>query len=121
MTTTEIRIAEQVRFAIDSAELVAESDALLAAVRRVLDEHPEIVKLRIEGHTDAVGDQAHNDDLSTRRASSVVRWLTEHGTDPNRLESRGYGSRSPIDTNDTEAGRSKNRRVVFTIVERTGR
>jgi outer membrane protein OmpA-like peptidoglycan-associated protein len=61
---------------------------------------------------------AYNEELSRSRAASVVTWLTDHGIDDRRLESNGYGSRRPIDTNATEEGRAKNRRVVFTILER---
>lgn len=118
VTEAEIQIREQVSFATDSAELVGSSDALLSAVKRALDEHPEIKRVRIEGHTDAVGDPAYNDELSTRRAAAVSRWLVDHGVDPQRLESQGFGSRSPVASNDTEEGRAKNRRVVFRIVER---
>ena len=114
----EIRIEEEIRFATDSADLVAPSDDVLSAVKRILDEHPEITKVRVEGHTDSTGDPAYNDDLSTRRAAAVTTWLTSHGIAPDRVESVGRGSREPLDTNDTEAGRAKNRRVVFKILER---
>jgi OmpA-OmpF porin, OOP family len=116
-TTTEIRIGEEIRFATDSADLVSESDAVLGAVRRLLEEHPAIRRVRVEGHTDAVGDPAYNEDLSRRRASSVVRWLVDHGVAGDRLESTGWGSARPLAPNDTEEGRARNRRVVFTIVE----
>lgn len=116
VTENEIQIEEQLlRFATDSAELLAGSDAVLAAVKRILDEHPEIRRLRIEGHTDSTGDAAYNDDLSARRAASVEAWLVGHGIASERLESAGRGSKEPIDTNETEAGRAKNRRVVFRI------
>jgi outer membrane protein OmpA-like peptidoglycan-associated protein len=118
VTENEIRIEEQLRFATDSAELLAGSDAVLGAVKRILDEHPEIVRLRIEGHTDSTGDAAYNDDLSARRAAAVEAWLVDHGIAKERLESAGLGSKEPIDTNDTEEGRAKNRRVVFRILER---
>ena len=114
----EIRIEEEIRFATDSADLVPPSDEVLAAVKRILDEHPEITKVRVEGHTDSTGDPAYNDDLSARRAAAVTTWLTSHGIAPERVESVGRGSREPLDTNDTEEGRAKNRRVVFKIVER---
>jgi OOP family OmpA-OmpF porin len=120
MTETEIRIEEEIRFAVDSADLVAPSDDVLSAVKRVLDEHPELRKIRVEGHTDYTGDPAYNDDLSARRAAAVTTWLTSHGIDPQRLESVGRGSREPIESNETEAGRAKNRRVVFRILEREG-
>lgn len=118
VTDTEIRIEHEIRFATGSADLVAPSDEVLGAVQRLLDEHAEITKVRVEGHTDDTGDDTFNDDLSARRAMSVVRWLTEHGVAPRRLESSGFGRRKPIDTNQTDEGRAKNRRVVFTIVER---
>lgn len=118
VTQDEIRIEEEIRFAVDSADLVAPSDEVLSAVKRILDEHPEIRKIRVEGHTDATGDPAYNDDLSARRAAAVTTWLVSHGIAPERVESVGRGSREPLDTNDTEAGRAKNRRVVFKILER---
>ena len=117
VTENEIRIEEQLRFATDSAELLGGSEAVLAAVKRVLDERPEITKLRIEGHTDSAGGAAYNDELSARRAASVEAWLVGHGVAKERLESAGLGSKEPLDTNETEAGRAKNRRVVFRIVQ----
>jgi OmpA-OmpF porin, OOP family len=119
VTKTEIRIGEQIRFATNSADLLTDSDAVLDAVERIFAERPEIQKVRIEGHTDAVGDPAYNDELSDRRAAAVKDWLVRHGVDANRLESQGFGSRRPIDTNETEAGRANNRRVVFTILEQS--
>jgi outer membrane protein OmpA-like peptidoglycan-associated protein len=116
VTENEIRIEEQLRFATDSAELLADSDAVLGAVKRILDEHPEIAHLRIEGHTDSIGEAAYNDDLSARRAGAVEAWLVAHGIARERLESAGLGSKEPLDTNDTEEGRAKNRRVVFRIL-----
>jgi outer membrane protein OmpA-like peptidoglycan-associated protein len=115
MTEDEIRIEQELRFATDSADLVAESDAVLSAVRHILEGHPS-VRIRIEGHTDSTGDAAYNDDLSTRRAAAVQAWLVRNGIAPSRLESAGYGSTQPIDTNETEEGRAKNRRVVFRIL-----
>jgi OmpA-OmpF porin, OOP family len=124
VTPTEIRIEQQVRFQTDSAELLVggrgggENDAVLGEIKRVLDEHPEIRKVRVEGHTDAVGNDAYNEELSARRAASVARWLVEHGVAEGRLVTEGFGSRQPIDSNATEAGRANNRRVVLRIVER---
>jgi len=118
VTTTEIAIAEAVLFVTDSAELVGESGRVLEAVADALAKHPEIARVRVEGHTDSIGDAVHNASLSARRAASVVAWLVERGVAPSRLESAGYGSSRPIADNATEEGRAKNRRVVFTIVER---
>lgn len=118
VTEKEIKINEQVKFKFDSAELLKESDTILDAVRKVLEDHPEIVKVRVEGHTDNVGNADYNKKLSGRRAESVMKWMTSHGVDKKRLTSQGYGKDEPIDTNDTEAGRANNRRVAFTILER---
>lgn len=120
VTEDEIHIADEIPFAVDSADLVSPSDEILSAVKRVLDEHPELRRIRIEGHTDSTGDPAYNDDLSARRALAVFTWLTSHGIDPERLESVGRGSKEPLDTNETVTGRAKNRRVVFKILEREG-
>ena len=74
--------------------------------------HPDL-RLGIEGHTDATGDDAHNADLSVRRARSVVAYLVEHGIAANRLEASGKGETAPIGDNATPAGRQQNRRVVI--------
>jgi OmpA-OmpF porin, OOP family len=118
VTEKEIKITEQVNFKFNSAEILGTSDALLDAVRKILQEHPEIRKVRVEGHTDNVGRAAYNKQLSARRAASVTAWLVKRGVDKSRLVSAGFGSEEPIDTNDTEEGRANNRRVAFTILER---
>ena len=118
LTSTEIRIAEQIQFATDRAELLDESAVVLEAVRRILAEHPEIARVRVEGHTDDSGAPDHNDALGQRRADAVVAWLVGHGIDASRLSAEGFGSRRPIAPNDTDAGRAANRRVAFTIVTR---
>jgi OmpA-OmpF porin, OOP family len=111
-----IKILDQVKFATDSAEILAESDDILSAVQKVLMDHPEITLVDIEGHTDNRGSAAHNRDLSVRRAAAVVGWLVTRSIEPSRLTSHGYGQTRPIDTNTTEAGRQNNRRVEFHIV-----
>lgn len=118
VTEKEIKITEQVKFKFNSAEILKESDEILGAVKTVLEAHPEIVKLRVEGHTDNVGSADYNKQLSGRRAASVTKWLTDHGIKKERLASQGFGKDEPIDTNETEAGRANNRRVAFTILER---
>src|SRR5690606_24891399 len=90
---------------------------VLEAVAKVLSEHPEIKRVRVEGHTDNRGAAALNKRLSAARAASVVGWLTKHGIDKERLTSEGFGPDRPIATNQDEAGRSLNRRVEFHIEE----
>ena len=118
ITEKEIKITEQVKYKFNSAELLKESDGILEAVRAVLATHPEIAKVRVEGHTDNVGDAAYNKKLSGRRADSVMKWLTDHKIDKKRLIAAGFGMEEPIDVNTTDEGRANNRRVAFSILER---
>jgi outer membrane protein OmpA-like peptidoglycan-associated protein len=74
-------------------------------------------KLLIDGHTDNVGGAASNMRLSKNRAESVKTYLTNKEIDASRITAKGYGLTKPIATNKTPAGRQKNRRVEFTIVE----
>ena len=111
----EIKILQQVKFKTASARILPESDAILTAVADILKEHPEITKVRVEGHTDNRGGAAYNQGLSRQRAASVVKWLTGHGIDRARLASQGFGDTRPIEPNATEEGRRNNRRVEFHI------
>jgi OOP family OmpA-OmpF porin len=119
----QIKILDQVKFATGSAAIVHanESDAVLGAVAKVLRDHPEVKAVRVEGHTDNVGTAALNKKLSTSRAASVVKWLTQHGIDGSRLSSAGFGFDMPIDTNDTVEGRKNNRRVEFHIEDQSNK
>ena len=114
----QIKILEQVKFATNSDVILKESDEILQGVAKVLNDHPEITMIRVEGHTDNKGTPAYNKKLSERRAASVVKWLTTKGKiDKSRLSSAGFGQEQPIDENTTEEGRKNNRRVEFHIVE----
>ncbi|HEX4340921.1 MAG TPA: OmpA family protein [Polyangiaceae bacterium] len=117
----QIRIIEQVQFATGSDKILPASDTVLEAVRKILADHAEIGKLSVEGHTDNRGSAPYNKALSTRRAASVMKWLTSHGVDAKRLSSVGFGLEHPLDTNDTEEGRQTNRRVEFHLVEMDGK
>ncbi|MDX8354309.1 carboxypeptidase regulatory-like domain-containing protein [Cognatiyoonia sp. IB215182] len=70
----------------------------------------------VEGHTDSTGSDAFNQDLSERRAASVVRWLVSNGIPASQLEAAGLGEISPAASNDTDAGRALNRRVVLRVM-----
>jgi outer membrane protein OmpA-like peptidoglycan-associated protein len=113
----QIKITEQIKFKTDSAEILPESDEVLTGIRDTLKTHPEIKKVRVEGHTDATGSPGYNKELSQKRAEAVSDWLTQHGIDKGRLQGVGMGQDRPIDTNETEEGRRNNRRVEFHIVE----
>ena len=73
------------------------------------------VTILIEGHTDIVGSDALNDRLSENRANSVKNYLIQHGIPANKISTKGYGKRKPIASNDTEFGRSLNRRTEIVI------
>ncbi len=113
----QIRILDQVKFKTASAEIDKgkDSEDVLQAVLDVLTKHPELKKVRVEGHTDNRGGAAMNKKLSADRAASVVKWLVARGIDKARLTSAGFGEERPIASNDTEEGRRNNRRVEFHI------
>jgi OmpA-OmpF porin, OOP family len=100
-----------VYFDTDKAELRADSKPTLQEIAKLLKSRPQL-KIHVVGHTDNQGTADHNLDLSRRRAASVVQELTGKFTVvANQLDSFGAGWYSPIATNDSEEGRSKNRRV----------
>lgn len=92
-----------------------ESENELENLKKLLQDNQYMV-IEIEGHTDNVGDDNMNLDLSSRRANSVVQWLIKYGIEANRLTSKGYGKTKPIGSNSTDEGRQLNRRVEFTII-----
>ena len=73
--------------------------------------------IRLEGHTDNVGDDKKNQILSQKRADAVRKYLINKGISPQRVEAVGYGETMPIASNDTEEGRKINRRTVVTILQ----
>ena len=97
--------------------LTQESKMLLALFIEFLKENPT-VKVEIQGHTDNIGNDADNLLLSEHRAKSVYDYVIGQGIEPNRLRYKGYGESTPIASNNTEAGRAKNRRTVFLIYEK---
>jgi outer membrane protein OmpA-like peptidoglycan-associated protein len=109
-------ILQPVYFATNKDVILAKSFPVLNAVAEALKAEPEIRRIAVEGHTDSVGRPEYNLDLSQRRADSVMRWLSEHGIESERLEAHGYGMTRPVESNQTSAGRAANRRVEFTIL-----
>jgi len=97
-------------------ELKPESMVELDRLVALLKANPE-KKIEIGGHTDNVGSDETNLTLSNNRAQSVVDYLIKKGITSTRLTAKGYGETQPIDTNDTEAGRAKNRRTEFRVIE----
>jgi outer membrane protein OmpA-like peptidoglycan-associated protein len=93
-----------------SASIKPESEPALAEIAKLLNGSPAL-KVYVVGHTDSVGNLESNLKLSADRAASVVKALTARGIAASRLKSAGVGPYSPVASNDSDAGKAKNRRV----------
>lgn len=114
-----VRFADRVLFDLGRAELKPEARSALAQLAELLREIPNHV--RVEGHTDDL--PIHNErfpsnwELSTARATTVLRYLIEeHGLQPDALSAAGYGEYRPLEPNDTESNRARNRRVDIVLL-----
>jgi outer membrane protein OmpA-like peptidoglycan-associated protein len=118
ITKEQLKILEKVFFKLNSARIVPRAFPLLDNVASVIQAHPEIEQIRIEGHTDRTGSLDFNMRLSKARAASVVEYLVSKGVSKDRLVAEGFGPTRPLvpDAN-TKAARAQNRRVEFHIVE----
>ena len=103
-----------VEFAFDSAELDAESRSALDAAVAVIKSH-DSVSMDLIGHTDSKGSDAYNQKLSERRARAAVAYLVSKGVRADQLTAVGRGESSPVASNDTDAGRARNRRVELVV------
>ena len=112
---TELRLPGVV-FETNSADLKAESLPVLDGAVATLKRYPELI-VEVAGHTDNVGSDAFNLDLSRRRAATVLKYLQDNGA-ANSLKTRGYGERQPVASNKTDEGRQQNRRVVLRILNK---
>lgn len=117
----KVEIPEPVKFAFGKADLDPESEPVLTQLRDFLKAKPAISLLRIEGHTDNVGQPAANLKLSGERALAVRDWLINNGIESKRLISVGFGDLKPVAPNTTDEGRAQNRRTEFIIVELAGK
>lgn len=107
-----------VLFAFDSSTLRDEARAELDRAAGILAPRDDLVLIEVAGHTDSIGDDDYNQDLSVRRAQSVADYLADNGVSRNRMRVVGYGETRPKVANDTPENRQKNRRVVLSILER---
>ncbi len=106
-------VTHGILFDTGSDRLKPESAAVIQIIAKGLETNPNL-RLRIEGHTDSVGNADQNLDLSRRRAEAVKTVLSaQFGIDASRLTTAGMGATKPLETNDTPQGRSQNRRVEF--------
>ena len=110
-------LKQAIAFKLNGDEILPQSNLILTATANVLRDAPMIKKIRIEAHTDNVGGADANMTLSQQRADSIMRWLTDHGIDASRVEAQGFGDTRPIGDNGSPAGRAKNRRIDFIIID----
>ena len=112
-------ILRNIFFEIGEYELKKQSEIELKKLRDFLLSNPS-VKIEISGHTDNVGGEKFNLELSEKRAKAVFDFLTKQEINNERLVYKGYGFSKPLSTNDTEEGRAKNRRTEIRVIEISG-
>ncbi|MFW6139292.1 MAG: FlgD immunoglobulin-like domain containing protein [Spirochaetota bacterium] len=110
-------MVNSIQFEFDKAELLPQSHEILDRLIEILDKFPNY-KILIAGHTDSVGSEEYNQKLSERRAYTVYKYLVEHDVAKERLATEGRGESQPIDDNNTEQGRARNRRVEFYLTKK---
>jgi len=99
-----------IHFDFDKDTITPESQSTIDEISKLMQSNPAL-RLQVVGHTDTQGGEAHNKDLSNRRAASVIGALVQKGIAAKRFTARGAGASEPVAPNDTEDGRAKNRRV----------
>ena len=109
-------VLNNIFFDTDQYELKPKSKTELEKVIRFLQENPDI-RIRINGHTDDVGTEQYNKQLSLNRAKAVYEYLKETGIAADRLDFKGFGESKPIVENNSEINRQKNRRIAFEVVQ----
>lgn len=105
-----------INFQFNSAEILPESYSVLRQIYEVLNNNAAM-KIRIEGHTDNRGTDEYNMNLSLKRSESVKKFFTKLGIEENRILAEGKGESKPVADNETEMGRSLNRRVEIHLVD----
>jgi len=108
--TLLVHFDSDILFAIDSTTLTWPSRMNLGKVANVINEYKKTAVV-IQGHTDSTGSEAHNQDLSERRAGAVKDFFAVHGVKQDRMAATGFGEGAPVASNATSDGRRQNRRV----------
>lgn len=106
--------ADDVLFAFNSSDLTPSMQSKLDSVMGKLED-PGVASIKVIGHTDSVGSDEYNQELSQKRASSVAEYLLSQGVTPSKVTSEGKGESEPVADNETEEGRAQNRRVELHI------
>jgi OOP family OmpA-OmpF porin len=111
------RVELLVNFDFDKADVKAEFLSEIEDVALFMEQHPDVV-VELEGHTDSRGTEAYNLDLSQQRADAVRAELIERfEVASSRVSARGFGESQPVASNDSNAGRASNRRVITVIIK----
>ena len=119
--TDRLVLDDRVLFDVDRARVRHSGREVVRSIAQVWKAHPEWVRIRIEGHTDARGREDYNLALSQKRAERVRDQLIRSGADPARIEAVGMGQRAPRDPGSTERAHERNRRVEFVIFQEGAR
>ncbi len=120
LTEKSVEISQKIQFKKASAAIESESQVVIDAVADLLNGHPEVELVVVEGHASKEGAAYFNKTLTQQRVDSVVKGLAAKGVAKERLVSQGYGFYCPIDPGDTPEALEMNRRVEFKIVYRGG-
>ncbi|HNP06412.1 MAG TPA: OmpA family protein [Cyclobacteriaceae bacterium] len=118
----KIFVLNNIYFDLDKSDIRSDAAAELDKLVDLLTDNPEI-KIELSSHTDSIASNSYNIQLSQRRAESTVAYLITKGIAPDRLVAKGYGEEKPIarntnpDGTDNPAGRQRNRRTEFKILE----
>lgn len=108
-------VLKDIYFEFDKSTLLQQSYFELMSLITLMNTYPNM-KIEIGGHTDGKGSDSYNLRLSENRSRAVAEYLILKGISERRIQYKGYGKSQPIDTNETEEGRAKNRRVEFKIL-----
>lgn len=114
--TERLSLAAETLFDFDKAELKPEGKARIDEIVRMLNEGgAELGVIASTGHTDSIGSDEYNLQLSERRAEAVKDYLVSQGIDANRIRTEGMGERQPVADNTTSEGRAENRHVLIEV------
>ncbi len=108
-------VIEGINFKTNSADITNKTFPVLDKAFKVLNDYPDI-RMEISGHTDSVGKDEYNKELSQKRADAVKKYFVSKGISDSRLVSIGFGEEKPIADNKTRAGKAKNRRTEFRLL-----
>lgn len=118
---SRILVEGKIVFETGSDTILPESKQVLETLLTFLTDHPEITRLRVEGHTDSTAGDEFNLELSAKRALAVCHFLVDRGVPTGRLLAVGFGESRPLGPNGSSVGRGENRRTEFHVAELEGK